>query len=393
MKRTIVIVTRNKYPNEDAGAIRQHSIGKIFIDLGYRVFIIGNGAYTGFNKKVYDGIEYVSLRSNTVNKLKRLRDHLMFGKNAMKIINELSNSIFAIVVVDILPGAFSTIKKFAIKKNIHLIHDSVEWYSANEFKSRIFSIDFILKEYTNRIIIRKEWSVIAISTYLEEYFIRKGCNVIRLPVIMDIKCNKSQHSNVSLKRKIVYAGGPGRKDYLLEILKGINLLDNNDKKKIEFHIVGVNREQLIKICGVSQELLEKLNKIVYLHGRVSHEEAIKWIKEADFSILIRNEKLRYAKAGFPTKVVESLCWGTPVICNLSSDLNKYLNSYNSIIVEGHKPSDVVKALKKMIKLNDDNLLLMRKTARNTAEQNFDYRKYIKKLKNFIDHIDNNKEIK
>ncbi len=43
-------------------AIRQHAFSKNIKDLGYRPIIIGMGKTTKFKKKIYDQIEYYSLR-------------------------------------------------------------------------------------------------------------------------------------------------------------------------------------------------------------------------------------------------------------------------------------------------------------------------------------------
>ena len=376
MQKTIIIVTRNKYPQGDAGAIRQHVTAKILIKLGYKVLVIGNGEHTNFQVNEYDGVEYISLRCDSNNKLKRLKDHLLFGKRVIHEIELRSEDVFGIIVVDVLPDAFFKIEKFARKHKLRLIHDSVEWYSPEEFKLGRFSPDYILKEYTNRVAIGKRWSVIAISRYLQNYFKNKGCNVVRVPVIMDVNSINYLHKKESSKITIVYAGGPGRKDYLSEILEGVNLLSDTEREKIVFHIIGVDKEQLIHTCGVSSETIKKLENVVHAHGRIPHSDAIEWVKKADFTILIRNESLRYAKAGFPTKVVESLSCGTPVICNLSSDLCEFLDSDNAVIVDGHTPEMIAGAISKLLKYDDNALSLMRISARKTAVEFFDYRNYI-----------------
>ena len=50
-----------------------------------------------------------------------------------------------------------------------------------------------------------------------------------------------------------------------------------------------------------------------------HAELPNLIAEADFTVLMRPNK-RYTNAGFPTKLVESLASGVPVIANLTSDI-------------------------------------------------------------------------
>ncbi len=50
------------------------------------------------------------------------------------------------------------------------------------------------------------------------------------------------------------------------------------------------------------------------YGRVPHEECVKVIEKADFSILFRGES-SVRKSRFFTKLSESLSLGIPVLCN------------------------------------------------------------------------------
>jgi glycosyltransferase involved in cell wall biosynthesis len=94
-------------------------------------------------------------------------------------------------------------------------------------------------------------------------------------------------------------------------------------------------------------------------------------------LLIRDENLRYAKAGFPTKIVESLACGTPPLCNYSSDLELYLeDKKNSIIANGHTSRDVYEAVKKALLItNENDRSLMRENSRKLALSSFDYSVY------------------
>ena len=140
------------------------------------------------------------------------------------------------------------LKKYAIKHNIMLIHDSVEWYSPEEFSNGEKNIEYILKEKTNTQNINKNWNVIAISKYLEEHFKNIAESVIRVPVIMDTKSilfevDKQPHSS---KTHFVYVGAPAKKDYLKEIVEGFELLEKEYKDLCELHIVGITEKELIK---------------------------------------------------------------------------------------------------------------------------------------------------
>ena len=178
------------------------------------------------------------------------------------------------------------------------------------------------------------------------------------------------------KKLFVYAGAPSKKDYLKEMVYGFAGLNVTERKDIEFHVIGVNADQLVSICDVEKSYIDALEGTLFIHGRVSRDEALKWVRKADFTMLIRDESLRYAKAGFPTKIVESLSSGTPVVCNISSDLEEYLeDGKNAFIINGHNQEKVTETLRRILPLKTDSLDIMRNEARKTAEKYFDYRQY------------------
>lgn len=141
-------------------------------------------------------------------------------------------------------------------------------------------------------------------------------------------------------------------------------------------MIGVTEQQLVNICGVSLATIEKLGDSLQCLGRMTREEVLNNLQEADFTVLLRQGELRYAKAGFPTKVVESLASATPVICNLTSDLNMYIHDMqNGIIVQECSASEFCKAVKKAMGLSPVQKEKMYGFARKTAEEYFDYEQY------------------
>jgi len=96
---------------------------------------------------------------------------------------------------------------------------------------------------------------------------------------------------------------------------------------------------------------------------------------------------RYAQAGFPTKVVESLALGTPVICNLTSDLGNYIHDgAEGIVCADYQPEDLVAALERALALSVEQRAAMRAAARARAEAAFDYRQYAAPLADFLARI-------
>lgn len=381
-----VIITENKYPLEDAGAIRQHAMAKILKDLGYEVTVVGYGKYTGKTQKEYDGIKYISLKPKSQNKIIRFIYRIIFGFRVIKYIKKHIPNPSVILLVDTLPYSWKIIEKYGIKHNATLIHDSVEWYSPEEYANGEKNIEYRLKEKTNTEIINKNWNVIAISSFLQNHFEKLAKKVERIPVIMDtdsIKYRIESDGN-SEKIRFVYVGAPGRKDYIKEIAEGFCLLGEEYKAECELHIIGVTKEQLKTKCQVDNNTLDLLGETLFVHGRLPHNEAVEWVSKADYTLLLRDADLRYAKAGFPTKIVESLSCGTPPVCNLSSDLSMYLrDGENAVISNGHSPKDLKEALIKSINYSFEQKRQMRISARKTAEENFHYKRYIEEFKNLL----------
>lgn len=381
----VVIITGNKYPSGDAGAIRQHATAKIFKSLGHDVLILGYGQSTDKQIVECEGIKYTSFRPRTANIAIRAVFRYFFVDRVGCFIRKNCKQIDQILVVDVLPKDFKKIEKIARRYNAALIHDSVEWYSPEEFSNGIKNRDYRNKEYTNTVAVGRGWRVIAISSFLEEHFSKRCDQTVRIPVIMDIDAIESNLcvSNVE-KIRFSYVGSPGRKDYLKEIIEGFAMLSDDQLKKVELNIVGVDLHQLESVCGVEKDSITKLKDAMVAHGRLPHNEAIKFVREADYTLLFRDASLRYAKAGFPTKIVESLACGTPPVCNLSSDLRMYLrNEENAIIAGGHSPEAVKDAIERALSISAEKRVEIRHQARKTAEQCFDYKNYVSEMETLI----------
>ena len=281
-------------------------------------------------------------------------------------------------------NALKYVTKYANNKGTGLVHNSVEWYSPEEFRYGKFSINYISNYLLNTIIIRPPFNVIGISSYLSEHFQSRGLKSIRIPFIIDkeaIKCNKKCSFE---KIVLLYAGNPGRKDYLKEMIEGLATLSNYELERIEFRIFGVNYNSLINDCKVDKLVYEKLKKNLKLYGSVSHNVVLSHLQEAHFTLLLRSDKLRYAKAGFPTKVTESLACGTPVISNLTSDLGMYIqDGIEGFIVPSCTTQAFAQSIRRALLLTPDEIVLMQVAARKCAENKLDYRNFLEVMKSFL----------
>lgn len=375
----IIIVSFNKFPNGDAGAVREHTFGKLLSSIGHNVFFVGMGSDPYRIKNQYFGFEYISLRLGRSGIINRLRNYFGYAGRLKNFLKEYhaSSKIDVIWVVDIPLNALINVKSFAKEYNIRLIHDSVEWYSQEQFDLGKLAPAYILKNLYNRYFIDNQFKVIAISRFLQKHFDSREIQTVRIPVILDmeeIKCNKTcNFENLIL----LYAGSPGKKDYLKEIIEGISMLNDSELSQIELRVLGITLEQIKALAGIQQSCLERLKENLKVLGRVPRATVLKNLEEADFTVLLRSPVQRYAKAGFPTKVVESLATATPVILNITSDLGDYIKDMQEgLIVKDCSATAVADTIKQALSLDNGQKQIMRQNARKCAEQNFDYRKYI-----------------
>jgi Glycosyltransferase len=384
----VLFLTTNRFTDGSAGSQRELVLGKLLRFLGYDVCFctLADAKYGEIHE--FKSFQYVTLRKSGKSLIKRFFNYFNYSKNLKRLLaDEFSNQIIKkIVVTDIPWNAFEFVLRYAKRKKIDLIHNSVEWYSPQEYHYGRLSIEYNLNNFLNTTIIRNPMKVIGISSYLTAYFRFRNIRALRLPFIVDtetIKCEKRCSFD---KLVLLYAGNAtGRKDYLKEMIEGLSVLSDNELNRIEFRIFGVSDYSIINDCKVDQKVLVKLKDTLKMYGKVPHEVVLSHLREAHFTPLLRSETLRYAKAGFPTKITESLASGTPVICNITSDLGMFIrDGIEGLIVSSCSADAFAEAIRRALLLSSDEMLAMQIAARECVENKLDYRNYSEEMKSFLE---------
>ncbi len=367
-----LFVSMSRYPEGNgADVLRLESIISLFKQNGDNVFVISRGETTNFQIKRNGTHRYISFRSRENSFVRRLCDLLLYTSYLNEFLGKSKTNWDRIVIHGAPNSAIKFLKGFAKKRDIELIYDCVEWYSKEEYKLGRFNYEYIARNHLITKIIDHQFKVISISTYLEKYFKSRGIKTVRIPVILDVENIKYKKRKIENKLVIMYAGNPGGKDALDVMINGFRLLTDSEKEQIEFRIVGVDWNWIKKKYHYSATQIEEMNRYIRVYGRVNRDYVRELMEETDFSILLRPENLRYAKAGFPTKVVESLANGTPVICNLTSDLGMYIKEgYNGKVVAGCDENSLMIVLENVLKVDLGYLFQAQKNARLSAEKYF-----------------------
>ena len=343
-------------PNKNAAAQRVVSIAKALRDLGHNVIFLNAPKDTveeGW--KEYFGFECYEYKREKMYK------YLTSIDKITSLIEE--KNVSAVIAYNHPAIALKKLAKYCRKNNVKCYADATEWYVAQG--NPVFKI---IKNYDSNLRMKKIHfkmdGVIAISKYLYEYY-KDRVNTIQIPPLVDIEEEKwSSSEKISNEiTKFVYAGSPDSQKERLDLL--VDFVNKSAiNHNIHLDIVGITLEQYESIYGIKYE-----GNSVTFHGRVPHDKVLSFIKEANWSIVIRDNNL-VVKAGFPTKVPESISAGTPIIANRFSNIDDYLNETNSILIDDI--SELANAIERAIVLK-----------LNVKKDIFDYRKYLHEFEGFM----------
>jgi len=327
----------------------------------------------------YKGLKVVSLGERTAEKYPRYLKHLLYfgmGSKSVAWLDQLPEKPDAVILYSGYSPYMMRLIPWCKKHGVKFVFDAVEWYDPKSFLHGLLSpyqwnIELALRYYS-----RKTDAVIAISTFLERHYASKGCETVRVPPTLDMKEVEPNLEPENERLVLSYTGTPGNKDLFNAYLEAVLQL-HEEGNDLQFSFAGVTKEQLMQFEAMEKRkiTLESIPSVLDCRGVTSQHEAMMLTRNADFSLLLRRPE-RYAQAGFPTKVVESLSMGTPVICNITSDLGAYIREgKEGFICSDHSIDALKKSIQKALHLSMEKKRKMRYAARKQAESAFDCYQY------------------
>lgn len=364
----ILFVIENNYPEGDAPSVRHHMLMKALSFKGHECTMICMSKRQ--KEGVFDGIPFISFRDPPASKLKTAVKFALYPSRLKKYLK--CHQYDAVFCSQPLIPTFQVIEAYGKKTGAVIVQNMMDWFSSENYKSK-YSLSCMVGNLYMEKLTRPPWRVLAISTMLEKHFKEKGCKTVRIPALMDFEKIPYKAKKPSDKVVIAYAGHPGTKDYLGQVILAAKKLTEEERKKLELRMIGPSEEEVFNLVALEDRDKEKFKEFLHVIPNTTREKVIENLQDADFTILIRDADKQYAKAGFPTKVVESLAAGTPVICNLSSDLELYLRDMeNAVIVRDHSVDAVHEALRKVLDLSKEERIQMSINARNSGQKTLDY---------------------
>ncbi|MCS2715188.1 glycosyltransferase family 4 protein [Bacteroides thetaiotaomicron] len=362
MSKSILYLGGFELPDKNAAAQRVMANAKLLREMGFEVSFKGISKDIKNASKVVDGFVSNPVPYPTGTKQWM---HQIFTFVESKVILERKPDY--VVLYNFPAVASLRILRICHKNGIKVVHDLTEWESNNRWSPAdiIRKLDINLRM---RYCMKKMDGVIAISRYLYEHY-KDYTNTILVPPTVDLTnpkfCRERTLTASDKQTKLVYAGSTGTvatKDRLDFIIKEINELPN-----VQLDIVGQTKEQFQAVFGGDIAIKDN----IIFHGRVSHEEAVQYVCNADFQMLIRENSLKN-KAGFPTKFVESFSCCTPLIATVSSNICDYLkDGFNGLLVsEIHLLGE---ALRKAVQMSVEEKIKMKEACRSFT--GFNYHSY------------------
>jgi glycosyltransferase involved in cell wall biosynthesis len=382
----ILYVGGFEMPDGNAAAQRVTANGKAFRFLGYEIFFVGLSRKENPNGTIrnFEGFEYVNFPypKNLFNWI----DYLFTIKQFKPYLKKLPDLIIAYNYPAI---ALEKLRVWGLKNNIPIVADCTEWYEAkgNIIFRLVKGLDTKLRMTR---VHPKLNGMIAISDYLFHYYNGKMRNVVNIPPLVDLEMTKWSIDNTDFRSnkneqvRIIYAGSPGSggKDRLDIIFKILSQIKEEGILNFYFFVIGMSKEQYL--MAFKTLLPDNLAENIVFQGRLKHTDTLNEIKKADFNLFLRDDNLTNM-AGFPTKFVESVSCGTPVLTNSSSNIKNYIiDGRNGFLIDDKTDQSLKIGIKNALILPKSEIQIMKQWCLSSTT--FHYKNYVNSFEELVENI-------
>ncbi len=365
-------------PDKNAAAHRVISNSKIISELGHNVILVGQDVGICEREKVETTIPNLMMFNEPYpNNMSSWFKYIFKAKKLKQLIIE--NNIECLILYNYPTFSILRMLPFLRKKGIKVIADCTEWYGTpdgNIVKKIIKNLDTSLRmRYLNF----KIDGVITISSFLTNYYSKT--KTIEIPPLIDLFDEKYKSLDRTVDRdkiNFIYAGQMGSKDKIMDALYSFSKQRDRGKHNFVFNVVGIEREDFVKMHNPSFSF----DEFVKFYGRRTHKEVLGMVAHSDFVLFFRDNN-RVNNAGFPTKFVEAMSCGTPVITNSTSNISDYLkDGENGFIIKEF--SEIESTIERAISMNKETIIDMKKKC--LKESRFHYMEYKEMMKEFLSKI-------
>lgn len=402
--KNVILITGNfEFPDANAAGKRVLGFGFILQELGYEPIFLGTNKNLSVNDSLDDTyLEAYGMSSYSLPYPKGMMDWANYSKPFKKVIQLIDKIGMDRVAAIIAYGSpaislwMNNLSKWSRNKGILFIADCVDWIQYSG-KGLVYNfVKFLDTNYQKRVVIPGVSAVIVVSRYLYNYYAEKGCKLVMIPPVTDVRLHKDEivssmgrlkSASTDRITRFVYAGLPfpininvRKNSYKDRLDRTIELFHKIHARGINyiFNIYGITKNDYLTVLPDHRTILDDLKEKICFHGQCGQVETVNGIINSDFSILHRDDNL-VTRAGFPTKVSESISLGVPVITEKTSNIDDYLvNGHNGILIT---PENEMTKVIEMINYPSNMIQAMKMNC--IQDETFDYRKYINQFSELL----------
>ncbi|WP_081573831.1 glycosyltransferase [Chromobacterium violaceum] len=232
-------------------------------------------------------------------------------------------------------------KLFAIIFDIHVpgqtVKNSIRW------KFEYFTYKYLLPK-TDKIVVISNEIAKDFSPVVPSLLVEGGISPHIIQNIASIEY-KSKYNKIPFK--IGFAGRLDDDNCVAEILRAADILEKKGIP-VEFNIVGNGKyfNEVKQAASVSRKII--------FHGQVTHTKSIEIMKQQHLNLCIRATKKIHTRYFFPSKLLEYLFLGVPVLTTnipfSQGEMQKY-----AFVLDGEEAEDISKAILEIINCSLPNI--------------------------------------
>lgn len=317
------------------------------------------------NEFYEDGLKYCYI----IGKGNKIKKYLMVLFNSyFKTKKYFKDNPDSFAVCDVLNVTISLGAVFAAKHSNRKIIGIVTDIPGNIYGSNKVSFYSIL----SKIVIRNCYSYILLTQQMQD-FIPKNKRFIVLEGHVDdkvLKSNLNKTSN-SEKKECVYAGSLHVNNGIKNLVEAFALADVPNS---ELHIFGSG--------DYEQELRNCLNPKIKYHGVKNNDEVVDFERAATLLINPRPTNKEFTKYSFPSKTMEYMFSGTPLLTTklqgIPIEYFPYIYLFDDESIEG-----MSKRIKEILEIDKDELIEKGYKAQQFVLQNKNCVQQARKILDFI----------
>ena len=207
------------FPEGQAGSRRVYGIARSLVNAGYNVTVGSGNSLPSTPELLYED-EHGSLTHVGLGELTSKSAHLVqrttywlvaLGSHTIDWLERQPTKPACVILYGLSTSFALRLLGWCRRHRVPLIFDVVEWYDSSHLPGGTFGPSNITAKTALRLLHPRGSGIIAISSYLEDYYRQRGCLTVRVPPTLDVMQVEARLTPATSKRPLTlaYTGIPG----------------------------------------------------------------------------------------------------------------------------------------------------------------------------------------